>query len=401
MEAVASIVSTTSIECIGQASQNDWISAPKFILQTRSYEIVCERSPMQDQKPTELARQSLPRVSYEAPRRSAGGEVFEMWHELCRPAFDTTSLEAADQLQLDFDWYNLDGLIFNRTAYSAMQFDRTARHVEHGGADLVVLHFLLSGREEVEIAGRPVVMAPDRIVLVDWSHPFTRRTTAVEQLSIGIPRHLLSAGERLYDVGPVLEWELDTATGKMLAGAMTNIWESLPNWCQDDATPVSSGFLRLLGGLIEAKLGDAPDPNIMPPATLAVMKSHLTSRLGNPSLGADDLVQAFLCSRSTVYRLFHECGGVKAFIREQRLAKCLRTLTKLGRSKRPLGEVARAWGFADVAYFHRLFKRRFDITPGEAVRLNASNQEAIQQAGHTSVSPEACTIHQWLGIVSK
>lgn len=356
---------------------------------------------MQNENRTELVRQPVPRVSFDAPSGDAGRQAFDMWHELCRPAFDTAPNDAVEKFQVDFDWYNLDGLVFSWTKYSAMQFHRTAQHVENAGADLVVLHLLLRGREDLEVADRPVVMAPDRIVLVDWSYTFTRQTTAVEQYSIGIPRHLLPLGQRLCDLGPVLQWGLNSAAGNMLANAMTSVWAGIPNCSQRDASQVSSGFLGLLSGLIEARLGDAPDPYVIRPAMLAAMKSYLMRRLANPSLGAHDLVKAFRCSRSTVYRLFQGCGGVNAFIREQRLVGCMRALKNPRRTTVPLSEIAHAWGFDDAAYFHRIFKKRFGLTPGEAARLGEQNQKLCDHAKSTDPPPNVRTIHQWLGIAAR
>ncbi len=322
----------------------------------------------------------------------------EVWRELCRPVFDAVSREPAEGFELAFDWFKLGALNFVRMNYSATRLCRTPQHVRTGDADLLVLHLLLRGREDVDVDGTPVVMAPDRVVLIDWSRPFTRVASATEQLSMAIPRHLLPQGERLYDEGPVLVWKLDTIAGMMLANALTGLWAGLPHWDQQDTVPVTSGFLGLLGGLIEAKLGDTPDPNIFRPATLAAMKSYLNSRLSEPSLGADDLVRAFHCSRSSVYRLFYESGGVNAYIREQRLAGCLHALSHTHRTRSSVGQVARAYGFEDTAYFHRVFKKRFGATPGEAAKHSETHRPA---SGQIQGMDPMRTIHRWLGIATR
>ena len=56
---------------------------------------------------------------------------------------------------------------------------------------------------------------------------------------------------------------------------------------------------------------------------------------------------------------------VAGYLREQRLQGAHRDLTTSLLDER-IHVVCNRWGIRDPAHFSRLFKRRFDMTPGEA-----------------------------------
>lgn len=101
-----------------------------------------------------------------------GSQAFDQWHEVCRPFFEVEPREALPSFKSGFEFYEVSGLVFSHTRCSAANFHRTARHVRGDGKDCFALQLLLRGRERGDVAGRPLLLAPDRIVLRDWSRPF-------------------------------------------------------------------------------------------------------------------------------------------------------------------------------------------------------------------------------------
>ena len=73
---------------------------------------------------------------------------------------------------------------------------------------------MLRGGERGEVdGGGPVRMAPDRIVLHDWAHPYTSISKASEQLCVVIPRERLAAADQLHASRPLVGWDLDRRAG--------------------------------------------------------------------------------------------------------------------------------------------------------------------------------------------
>jgi len=70
-------------------------------------------------------------------------------------------------------------------------------------------------------------------------------------------------------------------------------------------------------------------------------------------------------SRSNLYRLFEDGGGVARYIRRERLLEARAVLSNPA-TARPVAAVAEDLCFADASSFSRAFKREFGYTPSEA-----------------------------------
>jgi len=310
--------------------------------------------------------------------------------------FEVKPRGALPSFRAESEFYELDGLVFGRAAYSGTIYTREPQHLKDGETDRITLQLPIRGGIERGLVGDcPFEMAVDRIVLRDWAHPFTAASAPLEQLSLLIPRERVVAHDFLYERRPVITWMLDSPQGRMLANALISLWQTLPNADAADAPTLAGGILGLLNGLI------SPDPvprqALVPQeALLGAMQRFLSTRLADPVLRVDQLVQSFRCSRATVYRCFKECGGVQSYIRTQRLAHCFRDLRRLAPSRLTVREVAERWGFVDMSHFYRVFKQQFGITPSDAVSA-AKNVDA--ELSSTSLSAERgqiATLHGWL-----
>jgi AraC-like DNA-binding protein len=90
-------------------------------------------------------------------------------------------------------------------------------------------------------------------------------------------------------------------------------------------------------------------------------------------------------SRTTLYRLFEDVGGVAAHVRRLRLDAVHAALTDAEQARRPIAAIAAEAGFHCVASFNRSFKARFGAAPGEvrAARGPAAHEPAIAAAGRS------------------
>ena len=78
-------------------------------------------------------------------------------------------------------------------------------------------------------------------------------------------------------------------------------------------------------------------------------------------IGALPLV---VMSRSNLYRLFEDTGGVARYIRRERLLEARAVLTDPA-STQSISLIANDLCFADASSFSRTFKREFGHSPGE------------------------------------
>ena len=338
---------------------------------------------------------SLQRVSYDQETHE-GEAAFEVWQEACRPVLQVSPREPASDFKTKFEFYDVAGLIFNHVQYSAASYRRTSQHLRRTNDDAFVLHLLLRGNE-VGVAGRKggqaFRMGPDRIVLHDWGQTYASTADATEQISVAIPRHFIERHDLLYRRDPVISWSLSSAPGRLLSSALIGVWRGLPTLTTEEAPSVAAGFLGLLNGIL-----GQPDSLPSDHASYAMMKAWLRRNLGQPGLGPTDLVKQFPHSRASVYRLFAKVGGVQAFIREERLIACYWQLAHGDLNGRNVRDLACSYGYPDPGHFHRAFKRRFGMTPGEVARSHADSTQVMATPPdvNTHLQGDMSDLHRWL-----
>jgi AraC-like DNA-binding protein len=109
-----------------------------------------------------------------------------------------------------------------------------------------------------------------------------------------------------------------------------------------------------------------------------VVRKHLRS----PTLAPTTLCRLVGMSRSNLYRLFEDTGGVARYIQKQRLLEAHAILFDPATIK-PISAIAEDLCFADASSFSRVFKREFGQSPN-GVRL------AALAALAPSATPRSC-----------
>ncbi|MEM9913491.1 MAG: AraC family transcriptional regulator [Planctomycetota bacterium] len=339
----------------------------------------------------------LPRVTLNP---ADGEEAAVAWRESVSPIFETTPVGLQPVFRAGFTGFMVDGLVFSRNYFSPSTYQRSEAHLRGSDQDYITLHLPLSGIERGHLGDQSHVMTPSRITLADWAHPFSTVSETVDKLGVVIPRARVPKAVLLYKRRPAIHWELDTPTGRLLAGAMTSIWEQLPQVSLAEGHQLTEAMLGLLDGMIGAAFGDysSAQGEHATPHLLAAMKAYLIRHHDDPQLGSDRLAQAFGCSRATVYRLFNEENGVKAYLRRQRLQRCFEAI-KSGR--KPSQDIALFWsryGFNSSSHFRRAFRDAYGLTPRELVETVERSRDValpsrLKEPDYTGTIGQ---MHDWL-----
>jgi AraC-like DNA-binding protein len=112
------------------------------------------------------------------------------------------------------------------------------------------------------------------------------------------------------------------------------------------------------------------------------LRQTVQKHLHTPSLGHAMLCRAVGMSRSSLYRLLEDVGGVERYIRSQRLLKAHATLAR-PTSRLSISAVAEGLCFADLSAFSRAFRREFGYSPS-AVRAFAEARAIRSPAAGSS-----------------
>jgi len=89
----------------------------------------------------------------------------------------------------------------------------------------------------------------------------------------------------------------------------------------------------------------------------------IASHLGEPNLSVQKLAKELNCSPDHLSKLFHRETG-KTFTQYLNGLRLASAKELLGHSTLPIREIAWSIGYGDPAYFIRLFRATFGLTPG-------------------------------------
>jgi len=102
-------------------------------------------------------------------------------------------------------------------------------------------------------------------------------------------------------------------------------------------------------------------------ARLAAIKADIVDNLGQQALSLRGLASRHGLSTGYVRQLFAaEATTFTEFVQRQRLAAAYRMLGDARFAGRSISVIAFEAGFGDVAYFTRVFRRRYGMKPADA-----------------------------------
>jgi AraC-like DNA-binding protein len=101
-------------------------------------------------------------------------------------------------------------------------------------------------------------------------------------------------------------------------------------------------------------------------ARLEAIKDDIRSNLPDETLAVTALAARHGVTPRYVHKLFEDEGVTYTqFVVQHRLDRALRMLRDPRLSARRISDIANDVGFADLSYFNRVFRRRYDATPSE------------------------------------
>ncbi len=259
------------------------------------------------------------------------------------------------------------GALLTEMRSVSLNYSRRARHIASSGYSHFQVNVNLAGHSVFHAGRRNVVLRPGDVTLLDTTQPVETFVQArpgghARSLALFLPRETLApqlphassahcalisggtpGGRLLYDQIIALLARAHTASAAFLEDTVNQITTLVAN--EIAAGPTS------------------------PAATLHSIKRYLDANLASRDLlSSDALSSRFACSRSTLYRLFEEEGGLANYIQQRRLQLALMELISPGDQRRII-DIAVQNDFPSEATFNRAFRRLFGIPPGEARKL--------------------------------
>lgn len=121
----------------------------------------------------------------------------------------------------------------------------------------------------------------------------------------------------------------------------------------------------------------------------------LRSEIGSARLSVSRICELAGVSRSTLYRLFSERGGVESHVTGLRLDLIRRDLEAPSLGMYSISQIAQRRGMHNASSFHRAFHRRFGCTPGD-IRAGAGVPLSPQHPQEPIQPRQAAPFLGWL-----
>lgn len=321
--------------------------------------------------PVTVSSKLVPRQRF-SNHHLAPSEQFEAWREMVRPVMDLNDPERPESgFAADIRAWDLGRIAVTRSSTPVGGFFRTASHIRNSSLDHWCFVAIKTG--SVQTFGRNGINLadPGSLFVKSLHTPVEGAMVETTSLCVFVPRDFCR--ERVAAIDAVDETVLDSGLGRLLASYLVSLDRQL-RWLSTDEIP---GVLAATRAMIDACVAPTPDRIA---AALTPINATLLERaretvqvnLMSPSLGVDSICRDLGISRSRLYRLFEDIGGVVHYIRSRRLLDAHRVLSA-GTDNRPIVEIAAERDFLDPADFSRAFKREFGYSPREA-RLQTRSQ---------------------------
>jgi len=289
-------------------------------------------------------------------RNIAEADQFAAWREFIAPTVDLSLVTApkpgfaADQVVWD-----LGSMALTVATMPGDGYVRAWRHWRRPALD----HWCL-------------VLCPDTSRAVPSFH-FGMRSLASSFQGSGSDEQVLS----LFiprDLFPQLAARLDRAPtdiplsglGAVLADHLLSLERQLPHIPASDVPQLAAATQALLVAcLAPSSDATAEAAGVVGQTLRERARRIIRQNIASASLSPESLCRELGVSRSRLYRMFEELGGVARYIQRQRLLAALDRLADPS-ERAGIAQIADALGFLDHSSFSRAFRAEFGLSPSEA-----------------------------------
>jgi AraC-like DNA-binding protein len=285
------------------------------------------------------------------------------WHEWYQPVIDIVPKKPTDGFPAAIHLWRLGGLAVSRTSAPPVNVARTRGHLRRDAVDHWVISYCARGAHSATTAGTSLEV-PSRVPYL-WSlgQEFQHERTHVDRVQLFMTR------DAFRDIAPVLDAALgstlDTPLGYLLGDYMIALERRLPTLTEADLPRLANA----VGAMVGAAVAPSAERVAVARAQIDVgrkerVRQAVRRHLRTPTLEPKTLSRLVGMSRSSLYRLFEDTGGVARYIQSQRLLEAHAVLSDPATTK-SISAIAEDLCFADASSFSRVFRREFGDSPGE------------------------------------
>ena len=245
--------------------------------------------------------------------------------------------------------------------------------------DRIVLRMFLRGGSWGQLGDRDVRMSGGAVHIHrrDGRQHFV--SDGGEKLVVSLPYDAIG-----YDASPnspYIAHSVATSLGRILKSTTETLFDTIANAGAGDIDALASGYTSMLRAIIAPDLRDETARHHFEEKRADTLLRYVEENLQDPNLSIGQICGALGISRTTLYRVFAEHGGVARYILKRRLDRAYDELAHGTPQRGLIGTVALRWAFPDAAQFTRQFRAQFGCRPSDVA---GSALSAAELAGASS-----------------
>jgi AraC-like DNA-binding protein len=293
------------------------------------------------------------------PSERADGWLLWFW-----PVFDATPKGLADgRFLARNEVWDLGGLVVSHVVAPPSTTVRTRANIAKAPADHWVVSCCRKGMTTLQTDGGLLEAPPHTPFLWSLGEPSCSERTAIDKIQLLLPR----------DMFPDIRDQLDQMRGSIVdspaAATLSEYMSALSRWLPSIAPEALPRSAASVHNMISACL--VPNADNFARAEASLNGFHLErvrravqAHLRSPSLSPEALCKMVGISRSSLYRLFLNSGGIMRYIQRQRLL-CAHAILSDPLSRQTILSISDDLCFSDASSFSRAFRREFGSSPSD------------------------------------
>jgi AraC-like DNA-binding protein len=290
-------------------------------------------------------------------------DQFEAWRGLMAEFIDVLPVPGSGTgFPAEFYSWSFGGITFTRALLSGAPA-RQWRHRPRSFLDhwcVVLARSAANDEASLTLPGASV----NNLSFRSLAMPFEGSASDTEVLTLFLPRDQSEDDAR--DFERAHDRDLNPALAALLADYMNSLARHLRHLPAEDALRLAPVTRSLVAACVapsteRAEAAEAPITSLVLNRAWHVVRQNMAS----PEFGPEQLCRLLAVSRSKLYRLFEQRGGIARFINCERLREAHRRLSDPFNMP-SIRVVGNDVGFADHSTFSRAFRREFGYSPSEA-----------------------------------
>jgi len=291
-------------------------------------------------------------------------DQFEAWREWYTTVFDVVAEPpSSGEFSAEIHLWTLDGLAMSRTIAPSVDVVRTKHHLRHNPVDHWIISYCARGAHSARTADIDVEVPPGVPYLWSLGQEFLHQRTHVDRIQFVMAR------DTFRDIAPLLDaacgLALDTPLGRLLGDYMMALHRHLPAVTETDFPRISAA----VGAMVAAAAAPSAERTAVAKPQIDLgrkerVRQAVRRHLRTSTLEPKILSRLVGMSRSNLYRLLENEGGVARYIQHQRLLEARAVLSDAATTQ-SISAIAEDLCFSDLSSFSRTFKREFGYSPSE------------------------------------